>query len=173
MSISDNVDISVSYDMSASAKSLNIISEADVEDLFEEIVTYILSFKEVEVFLEHQETIHDDIEGIAIDLHLCNNNEIQDLNNEYRSKNEPTDVLTFCMLDDEDDLDLPVLHLGEIVISVEKLKEQAENNEQTPLEEFVYLLTHGVLHLLGMHHDDEDSYERNIEIQTRVVERFK
>ena len=75
---------------------------------------------------------------------LTGNQEIRELNREYRGKDKPTDVLSFPMGDD--------YLLGDIVISTEKAASQAEEFGVTFDEEMGRLLVHGILHLAGYDH---------------------
>jgi probable rRNA maturation factor len=83
-------------------------------------------------------------------LVLVGNREIQDLNAKFRKKDYPTDVLSFPL---GGKLPAGVLLLGDVVISVEKAKEQAEHGGRTLDEEMVTLLIHGIVHLLGYDHE--------------------
>jgi probable rRNA maturation factor len=97
-----------------------------------------------------------------IALRLTNDTEIQALNAQYRQKDQPTDVLAFAALE----VDLPQneemlaslpLYLGDIVISIDTAKRQADQQEHDLLTELAWLTTHGFLHLLGWDHPDEAS----------------
>ena len=81
---------------------------------------------------------------------LVANREIRKLNAKYRKKDYPTDVLSFPA---GDELPPGVLLLGDVIISVEKAREQAEQRKRTLDEELVVLLIHGILHLLGYDHE--------------------
>jgi probable rRNA maturation factor len=83
-------------------------------------------------------------------LVLVGNREIRELNAKFRKKDYPTDVLSF-----QAGYELPsgMRLLGDVVISVEKAKEQAEQRGRTLDEEMVALLIHGVVHLLGYDHE--------------------
>lgn len=95
---------------------------------------------------------------VYMSLLLTNNENIQIVNRDYRDKDQPTDVISFAYLDTEDDFQLgPYLTLGDIVISLERVKEQAGDYNHSFKREFYYVLTHGILHLLGYDHiKDED-----------------
>lgn len=80
--------------------------------------------------------------------------QIQELNGEYRGKNEPTDVLSFPM-DDDPDIEGAPRFLGDIVISLERAIEQAEDYGHSVEREVAFLAVHGTLHLLGYDHDSE------------------
>jgi len=115
------------------------------------------------------EDLKKNYKELEIDLYLCDNQEIQKLNKEYRNIDQPTDVLSFSMLESEVNFNLPILHLGEIIISIDKLVEQAQQNKHSNLHELVYLTSHGVLHLLGLHHKTDDNYNKIVSIQNEVV----
>lgn len=95
---------------------------------------------------------------VYMSLLLTNNENIQAVNRDYRDKDQPTDVISFAYLDNEDDFQLgPYLTLGDIVISLERVEEQAGDYNHSFKREFYYVLTHGILHLLGYDHiEDED-----------------
>ncbi len=95
---------------------------------------------------------------VYMSLLLTNNENIQVVNRDYRGKDQPTDVISFAYLDNEDDFQLgPYLTLGDIIISLDRVKEQASDYNHSFKREFYYVLTHGILHLLGYDHiEDED-----------------
>lgn len=88
-------------------------------------------------------TSHEDLE-----LLLTTDEVIHRLNKQYRGKDKPTDVLSFSLED-------PV-HLGQLVISVNRAREQATQIGQSLEEELQFLFTHGLLHLLGYDHEEPD-----------------
>jgi len=85
-----------------------------------------------------------------LSLALVGNAEIQRLNAKFRKKNYPTDVLSFPA---EDGLSGAVRLLGDVIISVDKARQQARERRRTLDEEMATLLIHGVLHLLGYDHE--------------------
>jgi probable rRNA maturation factor len=85
-----------------------------------------------------------------LSLALVGNAEIQKLNAKFRQKNYPTDVLSFPA---EDGLPGAVRLLGDVIISVDKARQQARERGRTLDEEMATLLIHGVLHLLGYDHE--------------------
>ena len=89
-------------------------------------------------------------ENAELSLVLCDDDFIQKLNRDYRGKNEPTDVLSFPM--DEEQFESEIRLLGDIVISTETAARQAESLKHSPLLEVVFLLIHGLLHLHGYEH---------------------
>ena len=85
-----------------------------------------------------------------LSLALIGNPEMQRLNAQYRGKNYPTDVLSFPI--DEAFLSTP-RQLGDVVISVEKARQQARERGHAHHDEMVTLLIHGIVHLLGYDHE--------------------
>jgi probable rRNA maturation factor len=108
-------------------------------------------------------------------LRLTDDAEIQALNDQYRHQNKPTDVLAFAAL--EVDCPQPVemqsllpLYLGDIVISVDTAQRQAQQHGHTLQTELVWLAAHGLLHLLGWDHPDEDSLTRMLNQQALLLQ---
>ncbi len=106
---------------------------------------------------------------------FCNNEYIHKLNKQYRDKDAPTDVLSFPLYDDGDitEFDCQAVTLGDIVISLERAKEQAKEIGHSFEEEVAFLTIHSTLHLLGYDHerspeDDEDMCERQRQIVKTV-----
>ena len=107
-------------------------------------------------------------------LTLLTDQEIHELNRDYRAKDRPTDVLSFALLEGEQ-LQLPAeiaVPLGDIMISVETALAQAQRGALPRLtsairsesswglsEELSFLALHGLLHLLGYDHEDEEEAE--------------
>ena len=81
---------------------------------------------------------------------LIGNAEMRKLNTRYRKKGYPTDVLSFAAARD---IPAGVRLLGDVIISVDKAKEQARERGRSLDEEMTTLLIHGVLHLLGYDHE--------------------
>jgi probable rRNA maturation factor len=85
-----------------------------------------------------------------LSLALVGNSEIRKLNAKYRKKDYATDVLSFPV---EDRLSMGTPLLGDVIISVEKAKQQAREKGHSLDEEMVTLVIHGVVHLLGYDHE--------------------
>lgn len=113
---------------------------------------------------------------MEVELIWTNNATMEKLNQQYRQKEGPTDVLTFTLLADADDpelwMSLPVLQLGSIFISLEyaetavKLPDLNQSLDSYLVERFI----HGMLHLFGMHHDTMEKYDRVVAVQKQVLE---
>lgn len=120
-------------------------------------------------------------EGIAKEAEtsvtFVDNKEIQIINRNYRQKDEPTDVISFAMQEQEEGEipiigeELPVL-LGDIVISVDRAKEQAKEYEHSLDRELGFLALHGFLHLLGYDHITEDEEKEMFTRQEEILYEF-
>lgn len=92
---------------------------------------------------------------VYMSLLFTGNDEIQVINREYRDKDQPTDVISFAYHETEDFDIGPYDTLGDIVISLERVVEQAKEYNHSEKRELFYVLTHGILHLLGYDHIEE------------------
>lgn len=100
---------------------------------------------------------------------MVDNEEIRKLNRLYRSKDQPTDVLSFPMHDGPLNGDEYVV-LGDVVISVPKAREQAQEYGHSFERELGFLLVHGLLHLAGFTHDDEEEERRMFALQEEILQ---
>jgi probable rRNA maturation factor len=105
---------------------------------------------------------------------LVDDQEIQDYNRLYRGKDVPTDVLSFSQLegDGENPSLLPPgypLPIGDIVISIPRMREQAAEYGHGEDREFGFLLIHGLLHLLGFDHQNEADLRTMQEITEELL----
>lgn len=102
-----------------------------------------------------------------IDVSITNNDEIRDINKNHRGKDVVTDVLSFPMVNYENgvlndnlalckDPETNEVHLGDMVISYEKVIEQALEFGHSNKREFAFLTVHSVLHLLGYDHETNE-----------------
>ena len=118
-----------------------------------------------------------------VNVLLTDNEEIRKMNQEFRGIDTPTDVLSFpmsdyeipgdfsCIQEVEDcfEPDTGELLLGDIVISKEKVIEQAENYGHSVEREFAFLIIHSVLHLIGYDHMEESERIRMEELQEQIL----
>lgn len=114
--------------------------------------------KAVEVVLELEHFTQDP----EVSISLVDDEHIRELNLTYRQKDSSTDVLSFPLLEEDEEQwmeegeDDPELLLGDIVISLETAVKQAEEYGHTLERELAFLTVHGMLHLLGHDHYEED-----------------
>ena len=96
-------------------------------------------------------------DNAEISLTFVSKEEIRELNNQYRGIDNHTDVLSFPLIEDFDFIDEDEEYmLGDVVICLEKAREQAEEYGHSERREIVYLFVHSVCHLLGFDHMEED-----------------
>ena len=120
---------------------------------------------------------------VQVNIILTSNEEIQQINLEQRGVDAPTDVLSFPMIEyaypsdftvleadsfDSFDPDTGELILGDIVISVDKVLEQAEKYGHDVKREYAFLIAHSMLHLFGYDHMDEVEKE-NMELKQEEI----
>ena len=113
-----------------------------------------------------------DLEEAELSILLCGDTRIRGLNRDYRGKDCPTDVLAFSMREGPDEISsLNPSVLGDVVISLETARRQAQKGSRTIVHEVAFLLAHGILHLLGFdHQNDEEEREMNLQT-TRLVDK--
>ena len=110
-------------------------------------------------------------EEISLGLRFTDDAGIAELNESWRQRSGPTDVLSFAALDDlPEDLALPSLELGDIVISVETARRQADEHGHSLLHELRWLLSHGLLHLLGWDHPDDSALAAMLQQQEHLLD---
>nr|WP_263012453.1 MULTISPECIES: rRNA maturation RNase YbeY [unclassified Laspinema] len=112
--------------------------------------------------------------GYELSIRLSDDGEIQQLNAQYRHQDKPTDVLSFAALEVEYPqiesipAEIP-LYLGDIIISVDTAARQAQQQEHSVTVELAWLAAHGLLHLLGWDHPDEESLTRMLGQQETLL----
>ncbi|MEI3611680.1 rRNA maturation RNase YbeY [Pseudogracilibacillus sp. SO30301A] len=130
--------------------------------------------KDVLQFTAEKEKIVHDVE---LSVTIVTNEEIKHLNNQYRNKNEPTDVLSFQMdnpfMEHENEINYEPLQIGDIIISIEKVNEQATRYNHSLDRELTFLAIHGFLHLLGYTHDNKENEKVMFQKQDTILEEFK
>lgn len=93
---------------------------------------------------------------------FVNNEQIREMNLNYRNIDKPTDVLSFPNDFDPD-------NLGDIFISIEKVKEQAKDYGHSNKREVSFLAVHGYLHLKGYDHQSKEEEKHMIELQNQIL----
>ncbi|CEQ22436.1 metal-dependent hydrolase [[Clostridium] sordellii] len=117
------------------------------EDLLEKIHDIIVESL-------HYEGYDDNYE---VSISFVDNEEIHELNRQYRGVDRATDVLSFPLLTDDFDVEIEEESLGDIVISLERALEQSEEYNHSFEREVCFLVCHSMFHLLGYDHDTEEN----------------
>lgn len=107
----------------------------------------------------------------SLGLQFCDDAAIAELNGQWRQQPKPTDVLSFAAQDDapEPIEGLPI-ELGDIVISIPTATRQAPDHGHSLEQELLFLASHGLLHLLGWDHPDEQSLAAMLHRQEALVQ---
>ena len=93
---------------------------------------------------------------VYLSFYITDNSTIKEINKDHRGKDSATDVISFAYIDVEDDMFDVFDTLGDIVISYERVVEQSKEYNHSFEREFFYIVTHGLLHLLGYDHTEEE-----------------
>ena len=97
----------------------------------------------------------ENINNAIFNVIIVDNKRIREINREYRKIDRETDVISFA-LEDNLNIELPVRMLGDIYISIDKAREQALSYNHSLERELSFLAVHGLLHLLGYDHMNEE-----------------
>ena len=132
---------------------INVLFDKGLEDCLE--VSWLKAIAEQVLTAEHADP------GVEMGLVIASQERVKQLNKTYLGENEPTDVLAFSMLEEENTtkqspfINPPddIAHLGEVIISYPQAVKQAEEHCHSVKREAAILIIHGVLHLLGYDHD--------------------
>ena len=107
----------------------------------------------------------------SLGLELTNDKKILDLNHAWLGQSKSTDVLSFPVIDETfSPLSSECIELGDIVISVPTAIRQAKDNNVDLFRELRWLATHGLLHLLGWDHFDEESLNKMLLVQEQLLD---
>lgn len=151
--------------------SLSIDFLDETNELVEDNIAQI---KDLINFAASKEGIEPDSE---VSVTFVTNDRIQEINREYRDKDRPTDVISFAMEElGEGEVELVGAEmprvLGDIIISVAKAQEQAEEYGHSFMRELGFLAVHGFLHLLGYDHENAEDEERMFSRQKDILDEF-
>lgn len=115
---------------------------------------------------------HENLENVEFNIIIVDNEYIHTLNREHRGIDRETDVITFALEDYEDITYEDYRLLGDIYISIDKAKSQAEEYGHSFLRELSFLAVHGFLHLLGYDHMKEEEEKIMFARQELILDEF-
>lgn len=105
----------------------------------------------------------------TVALSFVSDDEIRELNAKYRDVDEPTDVLSFPMWEENGSFcppdDWEEIPLGDVVVSIDRVRSAALENGSTEEAELPLIAAHGILHLIGYDHDTDERREEMWAIQ--------
>lgn len=136
-----------------------------------------------------------DFNCISFDILYCDNEKTHQINKEYRHKDYPADIITFAVFADSEEKFIfdGEINLGEIIISLDKVQEEAKRRRDKEAElvenknyaslhpcifasknadiesQLYFLIAHGIMHLLGFDHQTNEDYNFIIEAQNAAL----
>ena len=104
----------------------------------------------------------------------CDSEKTHQINREYRNKDYPADIITFAIFADSEEKFIfdKEINLGEVIIALDKVKEEADKKGTSFDYELTFLISHGIMHLLGFDHKTEEDYNFVIGMQNKALERL-
>lgn len=143
--------------------------------MFEIINELNLEIKELDTIDEFLNFVvaKENLKNCLFNVIIVDNEHIKKLNKEYRGIDNYTDVISFALEDNIDEIKLDFRVLGDIYISFDKAKAQALEYGHSLLRELSFLTIHGLLHLLGYDHMNKDDEEIMFKKQDELLNEFK
>lgn len=142
---------------------VTIYNETDLEFVYQDIIEKVIN-KALEI---------EGLKKASCSIIIVDNSYIHKLNKEYRGIDRVTDVISFALEDDKSMI-IPdeIRLLGDIYISIDKAKEQAEEYGHSLERELCFLSVHGLYHLLGYDHETEEEAEVMFKKQEEVLMKY-
>ena len=110
--------------------------------------------------------------NVIFNVIIVDNAKIHEINKEYRNIDRETDVISFALEDDKSFNTTEVRMLGDIYISIDKVRSQAKEYSHSFKRELYFLSIHGLLHLLGYDHMTEEDEKKMFGKQEEVLDRY-
>ena len=157
-------------------KIINVFTENIYPDWeIDEVKCIAITRKIVEYYLEQLLDISCldgfDFESLTFDILFCDSEKTHQINRDYRNKDYPAAIITFAIFaDDETKFVLDEdINLGEILLALDKVREEAKKHNVSDEYELYFLIAHGILHLLGFDHQTEEDYNFVVEVQKKAL----
>lgn len=130
-----------------------------------------IEIKELKELLEN--ICHDEkLDNVVFNVIIIDNAKIKEINRTYRGIDRETDVISFALEDDKTFNFEDVRILGDIYISIDKVRSQSEEYGHSFKRELSFLAVHGLLHLLGYDHMTKEDEEVMFQKQEEVLSRY-
>lgn len=167
--------------MSTKPLKINIFSENIFESVNLDEKKFINQAKKIlKFFLKQPEVVENcclpdvNYSALTFDILYCGSEKTWEINKEYRQKDYPADIITFAIFADTAPEERFVfdgeVNLGEIIIALDKTKESALNKKVPFEHELTFLISHGIMHLLGFDHQTMKEYNFIVEMQNKALE---
>lgn len=157
---------------------INIFSENIYPDWNVDEKKFIRIARKILKFYLNQSEINEnccltgeEFDTVSFDFLYCDSVKTHEINREYREKDYPADIITFAIFADSDEKFIfdGEINLGEVIIALDKVKEEAAKKGVTPENELAFLISHGIMHLLGFDHQTMEEYNFIIEQQNKAL----
>lgn len=160
----DKVDIYIDERIIEFLNNKNEYNGIDLNNKVREIIQKLLEIEKLEKY------------NMSVSIGFATKKEIQKLNKEYRGIDSQTDVLSFPIFSKEemDELKkektiIPELNLGDVILCMEKIKEQSIEYRTGMKRELLYMITHSLCHLLGYDHIDEEDKKIMRKLEEKIL----
>lgn len=112
---------------------------------------------------------------LSFDILYCGSEKIRQINKKYREKDYPADIITFAIFADSDEKFVfdNEINLGEIIISLDNAAKEAQVKGHPLKDEIKFLISHGIIHLLGVDHKTDREYNFIITAQENALKSLK
>ena len=146
------------------------IDEKDVIEKTRKLLEFYISDVGSKSCLEGKE-----YDSITLDIVFCDSKKTHELNRDYRDKDYPADIITFAIFADDENSFIfdGDINLGEIIIAIDKVEEGVNRDisfSKNWKQELFFLISHGLMHLLGFDHQSEEEYNFVIAEQRKALE---
>jgi len=135
-------------------------------------------WKDIEQLLQFAAKKEEISSGAELSVTFVDNEKIREINRDYRNKDQATDVISFAM-EEMGEGEMEIIYeedaprmLGDIIISVPKAMEQAEEYGHSMKRELGFLALHGLLHLLGYDHETEAQEKEMFDKQREILDAY-
>lgn len=150
------------------------VDEAKLIDIARQILNYYINTPEI----YNKSCLYEqDYNTISFDILYCDGKKTHEINKEYRNKDYVADIITFAIFADEEPEFRLIfdeeINLGEIILGLDKIIESAKEKGKTKEEELCFLLSHGIMHLLGFDHQTEEDYNFMVSAQNKALKRIE
>ena len=116
---------------------------------------------------------HENVNNAIFSVVFMNDEEIHEMNREYRGVDRVTDVISFAFEDNDDLVYNDIRMLGDIFICIPQMKRQAIEYGHSEKRELAFLAVHGILHLLGYDHMNEEEEKEMFSLQEELLSEYE
>lgn len=145
------------------------VNEKKAISMAKKVLKYYLTDKNI---FEKSCLFGQEFDCISFDILYCDSEKTHEMNKEYREKDYAADIITFAIFADGEDKFVfdNEINLGEIIISLDKVAQNAQEKAILFEEELHFLISHGIMHLIGFDHQTNEDYTFIVEAQNAALE---